>query len=1791
MGFFDRVGDIAEGVGGSLQAPFGFIADVAQSVNTEVGQSDLPFDDILKATLASLVDRGGQLFTSTGDPLIGSIPVGVRRDITGGAATAGRAVGGGVGTTFDALETAGREGIREPLATLMIAASIADSPQMGAEGGFLQRNIAGFTNLFDEQVWSDAHEMAQTTSIGQAVALAIGTRDILDEREVNNFAGTPGFQIASGTVDLAMRIFADVDVLIGGGAVDFVRALRGTGKAGFGGFSVVTAPQFQGSNRLTRRLAQRPVLDETGSMILDVAGKPVVEAALPNRILKSGFDKLPRPLRYLVGIDVHTAADVPRLQAVGIQDAAERARVALDRDIERFLTGPSGRKFLDRLPFFGSPQWQKWDTEVDNLIQAAKRVDDPEGDIPRAIALVRDRLLPSHSEGTILARSLVEAGSRANREEVMRIFLGDFSALRRLHQHNEVLGNQLLDMARERAVIKAQPRIADTIDHLEAGGPDLTDGFNILNSPDRLDDITKEIDAIVDLRTRDADLMRVHGALRQAPRLTVGGRVRTSIKNSTFYQSSPFAKPLRSFTDMRPHHLVHIDDPKADAQLARTLRQAGMDDEMIGRWRGRFMQANVDADRTRIFNQALIAAQRHIMKGLDLDDEAIELATRYANRKLSDVDQFLRTVKFDSQGRARIAINDDDAYVELPLSITEVKKMVLTPDFVGIRKEAERLARIRHGANFAKTRQATAHAVHKVSDSLDSMMRFWKTSVLFRPGWMFKVVVVDEQLRQMAKFGTLTVLLENRHRLRNYFAAIAGEPRVARMIGAKGGRPRLRGAISGAVAGTVMGGPPGTVAGATLGQDLLNRFAQLERAGYDSLSANGYKIPAMFGAPGENGEVFQVLNSSANSLEEAVGGIENSIMRGFRKRPGSFQTHHWGDSERLNEIYRQEWRNLIANRIRFDPMARMWFADEPAEAILEWLTLMPEGRVYASNIPGRRGREAEWVEDVIGRLEELTGGLPEVKRAIAALGENPQMNIRRGAKPDLFDLPPARLDDTGQPIIRVLDDAELGRSPWEMGFTAWTNEIERLRGIRDEGIKTLDSRLGPELSTQAQRAQTRIRELLPVGLRDDIDAAFDEDPLALYTELLQEAIRAGKTPSATAANDATRGLESTRTLDEIFDMIPEEARMPIHGQEIEQIMGGGSGIVDAIRSFVQTGMRALGTFPSDELSRNPTFARFYEAEMRRLVGAIPDSTTRVPQAQIDQWATQARRYALNETRDLLYDLAERSEFSEAVRILIPFFPAFQEVLTRWSALAVENPLFAARAAKAFTIPEKVGISYTDDQGNEFVQFRVPEFARDLIGHGWLGSALDSQGTVRFDKSSINLVAQGTPGFGPFAQVVVSEVVRDRPDLEDAFRFIIPFGPSDPIQAFMPATARRALALHEEDENRAFANARNRILVTHLLEIETGERPEVDFTDNLQREAFLANVESEARAFGSLRLTAAFLAPFAPIFDSPYAPYIDVYRAFRDRDFERVDALLANMDPDNPNDAQRIYENSGEDADAAFLDTFGEEYFAVTQAFTRSLNGVPPTVEAAMAAENFGDLITQYPEWGRVIIGDEGGGEVTKFSRAVYDAQLNTRIRAGADENVRERLSAEEIAEQPDIRLGWIKYSKAMDLIDSFRVAAGLPNLSVQAAQPLAFIKRIATTSIAQEHPSWFQEFQTQDRGRWDRVIAGARALSADTRLQGRPDIEGLGEYLNIRDGILAALTFRRAQDGSGSLDSTSNVDLAQLFATAVASLTERNPAFADLYYRRLENEPLAAPTPGPPEASAPEPPEETQVGS
>lgn len=625
----------------------------------------------------------------------------------------------------------------------------------------------------------------------------------------------------------------------------------------------------------------------------------------------------------------------------------------------------------------------------------------------------------------------------------------------------------------------------------------------------------------------------------------------------------------------------------------------------------------------------------------------------------------------------------------------------------------------------------------------------------------------------------------------------------------------------------------------------------------------------------------------------------------------------------------------------------------------------------------------------------------------------------------------------------------------------------------------------------------------------------------------------------------TLAKEGKATAKDLHAEIQNPADRPIiHGEVLAQALGV-SKIAGALSDISGTLFKWIGQKPDDALVRHRFFSAAYKAEAERLLTIATDRGRMVSPKDIERIQFRARNYALNEVKTTLYDMTARSELAQAARFISPFFAASEDAIRAWGKLAIERPDRVAKVYQAWLAPERLGL-VVDRDGNtvdansdvpakdRYIRIPLPRWASD-----W-PVVKDMRGGVMFNKDSANFIMQGMPGVGPIVTVPVNEYVKDNPRLAERVKFILPFGPSQNMTDLLIPGAYGDLL--EDDDSSVRVALTNRIWADMMVDFRTGKR---------DKEPTFAEAKDKAGKVQSLRTVARLVGPVIapPQFFSPYQAHIDAYNKARSK--LREDPMaLATAD------------GRARDADEWFLDTYGDEYFALTVAITKNASGLAPTVESYEAANRYADLIDKHPELASLIVGPEGMGE---YSPAVYTAQFGIPLRDGSGESQRAPLDLESAAAGVDERRGWLKFRQAADLIDNARLAAGLPNLQVKDAKPLAVLRKLAVEKIRAEHPEWAKVYDVRDEGAWDRKLAGFKALIDDPRTKDRDDIQGLAQYLQLRDGFQALLSTRKAK----TLAASSNQQLVGVWESAVNRLLDENLPFGRLYYRWLQSDPIS----------------------
>jgi hypothetical protein len=606
-------------------------------------------------------------------------------------------------------------------------------------------------------------------------------------------------------------------------------------------------------------------------------------------------------------------------------------------------------------------------------------------------------------------------------------------------------------------------------------------------------------------------------------------------------------------------------------------------------------------------------------------------------------------------------------------------------------------------------------------------------------------------------------------------------------------------------------------------------------------------------------------------------------------------------------------------------------------------------------------------------------------------------------------------------------------------------------------------------------------------------------------------------------------LDGEGTHAALKEALPDvSAHPPVHGEQLAHVLGPGSKVVDVLNKSIERGYRMMGTLPTDTLTRHPFFAAQYKAHLLSQLNAQEQfaqhagrELSEVDMARIER---KSRERALADVRSRLYDLTNDSQFAHAVRFLAPFYPAWKESLSVWGQLSVENPQIIPHIWQVWNAPDKAGLVQHRD-GEQYIL--LPKWMND-----WPGVPKGFR--QAYNKQNFNLALQITPGAGPLVSVPVNEVAKRRPDLSDnaIAKWALPYGASSSsTQLVMPAAYRRISAASAGLDDRSYAGMVATIYATEMVDYNLGKRS--------TRPTFKEAEDKTAKLY-KLRAAANFSLPASPTFFSPYQHYIDIYRSLKQKDPEHADEIFYNR--------------------------YKDAYFPLTGTVTKSVDGVPATIGGYKSEQKYKDLIGQYPELGGLITGSEGAGS---FSKAVYEFQLANRLGPGSTETERRVLSPQERANSEQVRLGWIKYSSAMDLIQAEMQEKGLTSLRQRGAEELAQLKANVVADLGKQSPGWYDDYLATDPGKQRRMFEGIRKVVQDPRLRGRPEIQGLADYMHARDLIQQELAQRASQKGgAATLAAKSNADLATLWENVVGDIVQDNVSFAQTYNRYLSNDTL-----------------------
>jgi hypothetical protein len=603
-------------------------------------------------------------------------------------------------------------------------------------------------------------------------------------------------------------------------------------------------------------------------------------------------------------------------------------------------------------------------------------------------------------------------------------------------------------------------------------------------------------------------------------------------------------------------------------------------------------------------------------------------------------------------------------------------------------------------------------------------------------------------------------------------------------------------------------------------------------------------------------------------------------------------------------------------------------------------------------------------------------------------------------------------------------------------------------------------------------------------------------------------------------------------------------------------------IIDTINRRV---MRFLGSMPEDVFARHPMVTMVYEKELRLNIAAMADAkgVDRLTPDEINRAVSSARETARQEVERTLFTIVRRTgaSSSRSMKLLFPFYAAYENTLKRWGGMAMDNPQLVSTAARtiaqvvnAQNIVDRDGNRLTSAeqlQGNQGANLivSVPQSFIDALPSAWKPIVENSFKNISIPLQSLDVITQGqagNPGFGPFATLPAYLILRNRPELEDAFKPFFPVGaPQNAVDIFTPSAIRRLATVWRQDE--LYVRSYNQMLRYETYLYNQGKRTDAPTP---------TEIKDKTNKFFFLRALTSISAPFA------IAPEVDFYaQTFRQFQTEYADYR-------DPTTGERVYGM----AEAKFLEQY-PDFFEATVSLSKNEGGLEPSLQTVRNLRKHSDLMAYADGKGDPeligFLADDGDNAYT-FSQAAYQWQYNNGATPGGGSTYRSNRTPGELIREANIKRGWAEYQQLEQAINAYKIQNGIADDKDPQMKVVKQAKSIWIQQKAGDNLDWYSEYVSPDRAKYARRADILDKALKDKKWMAqngdRAVVKSMALYLEARNQIGEILRQRDAAGGSRSMDANSNADLAAAFDMFRTNLIAGSPEFEQFINRYFAND-------------------------
>lgn len=862
----------------------------------------------------------------------------------------------------------------------------------------------------------------------------------------------------------------------------------------------------------------------------------------------------------------------------------------------------------------------------------------------------------------------------------------------------------------------------------------------------------------------------------------------------------------------------------------------------------------------------------------------------------------------------------------------------------------------------------------------------------------------------------------------------------------------------------------------------------------------------------------ELVEATSGSVRE---GLDPIVRQARERATGVWRRVRIGDG--LNE-----YANGVAAETGLlfgDEVARKYADGWSTKRILDWMRDNPDGQLYVRKLQGRWSnrtlRNSQTGEKTVGTVKFLDETGTQNRRNLEAYVTK-------------YIAPRVETTTGGDSLLK----AAIGR-----------NEITLADGTK---INAFNLTKTGDISGFTEEFMQEIRRIT-------------KDPNINLKEYYKSQVYAsvGMDGSGNALKRAISGYD--RVVDKFFsELYPKREaflnRSPafrqFYYQSIDRFLdelqpGQAAMIVDNIKAAIANSRK--GTRKSAKAVSDADVTRYIGDEKIaiRIFERANGTIVTKGKLTLSEVSAYSKGFALDETKRLFYNAAEKSNFADIMRVIAPFGSAWYEVSRRWLTDMTRNPEILKRGAvtvqglkNADPDGDGKGFFFRDPQTGEYV-FNYPfsealaPFMLGLTGAVGAGIVFGAPGiaiggaagaaagqlvqpqlegintTLAAPVKSLSMGLNFMPGVGPMAQVAASKIIPDKPKYDFVKSLLSPYGEPELGVITKPAWFDKlwAAAFADPENDRLFGDM---VLDTMKALSTTGE---YDLSQATERDRLEKDAKSKARVLLTLRALGQFAGPTRPTVEFTI-------------DTKQGDVYAGEL-------AKIFRQYQTEDFDSAvprFLDTFGEDVFLYVAGKTRSVaGGLSADKEFGRWERDNETLFTTYQD-----VAGYFAPVGSNFDYRVYLRQLET--------GKRERLSPDELIKEAQSLVGKSVYR--------YIVRGVGPNPNDQQQDLL----RAVRNELEIQFPGFAEA--PLDINRFDRQMNQLRDAANDPRLADNPVAEALKVYLQARDAAYEVVQAR----GFVSITGKQMSDLRGQLRQVGEILVQQFPEFERLYDRVLFNE-------------------------